>query len=82
MFPIEKLELHPKLRRKVVQRGVGMFINKAACKKFLLGHANDTRYHKFNRVESEVFDELNGILRQAMRSIVARNPSLGKTIRR
>lgn len=81
MFPIEKMELHPALRERPVRRGPTMFINKAACKKFIMGYAGESRHHKFSRLDPAIYDELNGVLRKHMRLIVARNPSFGKTIR-
>ena len=43
--------------------------------------ANQTRHHKFGRVDPAIYDELNAVLRKHMKAIVARNPSVGKTIR-
>jgi hypothetical protein len=46
-----------------------------------MDYADQTRHHKFSRVDSEIFDELNAVLRKHMRSIITRNPSFGKTLR-
>jgi len=77
MFPADKVKvggiLLPPTRRP-------SFLNRAACKKFIMDIANQ-RYHKFSRLDPAVYDELEGLLRRQMRAIVARNPSLGKTIR-
>lgn len=64
-----------------IRTRVSFFVNKAACKQFLMDYANQTRHHKFSRVDSEIFDELNAVLRKHMKAIVARNPSVGRTIR-
>lgn len=64
-----------------IRTRVSFFVNKAACKQFLMDYANQTRHHKFSRVEAEVFHELNAVLRKHMKAIVARNPSVGRTIR-
>ncbi len=69
----------------VLERGfktrVSNFVNKAACKQYIMDWANQTRHHKFSRLDPEVFDELNAVLRKHMKAIVTRNPSFGKTIR-
>ena len=77
MFPADKVK-RGEIVLPVTRRT--SFINKAACKKFIMDIANQ-RYHKFNRLNPAVYDELEGVLRRHMRAIVARNPSLGKTIR-
>jgi hypothetical protein len=64
-----------------VRTRVSNFINKAACKQYIMDYADQTRHHKFSRLEAAIYDELNGVMRKHMRSIVARNPSVGKTIR-
>ena len=58
-----------------------MLIHKAAVRRFLLDWANQSRHHKFARVAPEVIDEVNGMVRRYLRTVVARNPSCGKTIR-
>jgi hypothetical protein len=60
---------------------VAFFVNKAACRQFIMDCANQTRHHKFGRVDPAIYDELNAVLRKHMKAIVARNPSVGKTIR-
>lgn len=67
--------------RDQIRTRVSQFINKAACKQYIMDYANQTRHHKFSRIDSEIFDELNAVLRKHMRSIVTRNPSFGKTLR-
>jgi hypothetical protein len=67
--------------RDQIRTRVSQFINKAACKQYLMDYADQTRHHKFSRVDSEVFDELNAVLRKHMRTIISRNPSFGKTLR-
>lgn len=67
--------------RDQIRTRVSQFINKAACKQYLMDYADQTRHHKFSRIDSEIFDELNAVLRKHMRAIVARNPSFGKTLR-
>lgn len=64
-----------------IRTRVSMFINKAACKQFILDYANQTRHHKFSRVDSEIFAELNAVIRKHCKQIVARQPSMGRTIR-
>jgi hypothetical protein len=78
MFPIEKAKIP---ERTVVSCRRTMFINMAACKKFIMDYANESRHHKFSRLDPAIYDELNAVLRKHMRVIVARNPSYGKTIR-
>jgi hypothetical protein len=58
----------------------GELINKAACRRFLLDYARQTRYHGFSRIDPSIFAQLNGLLRSHMRTVVMRNPSCGKTI--
>jgi hypothetical protein len=58
----------------------GELINKAACRRFLLDYARQTRYHGFSRIDPSVFAQLNGLLRTHMARVVMRNPSCGKTI--
>ncbi len=67
--------------RDQIRTRVSQFVNKAACKQYLMDYADQTRHHKFTRVDSEIFDELNAVLRKHMRSIISRNPSFGKTLR-
>ena len=54
-------------------------INRSMCKKFLLDPEHQ-RFHKFNRVRASVFDELEFEVRKAMRHVLNRQPSKGKTI--
>ena len=79
--PCDRLVISEQASSRVVKRGSGNFINKAACKKFIMGYSDQTRHHKFTRLDAAIYDELNCALRQTMRAIVARNPSIGKTIR-
>jgi hypothetical protein len=69
----------------VLERGfktrVSNFVNKAACKQYIMDWANQTRHHKFSRLDPEIYAELNAVLRKHMKAIVTRNPSYGKTIR-
>jgi hypothetical protein len=67
--------------RDQIRTRVSQFINKAACKQYLMDYADQTRHHKFSRVDSEIFNELNAVLRKHMRTIISRNPSFGKTLR-
>ena len=64
-----------------IRTRVSFFVNKAACKQFIMDWANQTRHHKFGRLDPTIYDELNAVLRKHMKAIVARNPSVGKTIR-
>ena len=64
-----------------IRSRVSFFVNKAACKQFIMDCANQTRFHKFGRIDSAIYDELNAVLRKHMKAIVARNPSAGRTIR-
>jgi hypothetical protein len=56
------------------------FINRAACKSFLLEHAAATRAHKFHRVSSETLREINDAVRAVMTGKIRALPSKGKTI--
>ncbi len=67
--------------RDQIRTRVSQFINKAACRQYLMDYADQTRHHKWRNVDSEIFDELNAVLRKHMRSIVTRNPSCGRTLR-
>lgn len=55
------------------------YINKSACKKAILNLAQK-RAHKFTRVGTDVFEHLDIVLLNAMKSIVESHPSMGKTI--
>lgn len=88
MYPAEKALLRLKAENPTLRPTKGIrvkhscgFINKAACKKFIMGYAQESRYHKFSRLDPAIYDELNGVLRKHMRAIVVRNPSFGKTLR-
>jgi hypothetical protein len=59
----------------------GDLINKTACRRFLLDHARQTRYHEFKRVDPSVYAQANGLLRAFFNKVVMRNPSCGKTLR-
>jgi hypothetical protein len=56
------------------------FLNRTACRTFLLEHAQKTRAHKFSRVSAEALQGLNERMRQAMIALVQGLPSKGKTI--
>lgn len=58
-----------------------MLINKKGVRTFILDHAEATRHHKFERVSASVYDTLESIVRKACREAVARQPSMGKTIK-
>lgn len=76
MFPCERFPVTP--TPKAVS---GAFINKAACRKYIMDFAAKTRHHTFTRLDPGIYDELNGVLRRHMAAIVNRNPSFGKTLR-
>jgi hypothetical protein len=75
----------PTTDANVLERGfktrVSNFVNKAACRQYIMDWADQSRHHKFGRIAPEVFDELNAVLRKHMKTIVSRNPSFGKTLR-
>jgi len=79
MFPADTFKMPEGIMARVVSRGTSQFINKAGCRKFLLGYAAENRHHKFGRVDPFVFDELNGVLRKRMREIA--DDLNGKTMR-
>jgi hypothetical protein len=56
------------------------FLNREACRDFLLEQAAGTRHHKFERVSSETLHQVNEVVRQIMIGTVRRLPSKGKTI--
>lgn len=56
------------------------YINRAACHRFLLAYATDTRQHKFSRVSGELLDRLNADMEARLRKIVQAQPSKGATI--
>jgi len=58
---------------------MSIHINKAACRKTILSLA-ENRAHKFTRVGGDVFEHLDYVLMNTMRSIVDSHPSMGKTI--
>jgi hypothetical protein len=64
-----------------IRTRVSNFVNKAACKQYIMDWADQTRHHKFSRIDPEVYAELNAVLRKHMKTIVSRNSSFGKTIR-
>jgi hypothetical protein len=78
MFPIEQTKPP---RETVIRVKTENFINKAACKKFLMDYAKGNRYHSFTCFDSGIYDELNGLLRRYMQGIVKRQPSSGRTLR-
>ena len=55
------------------------YINKVACRKAILNLA-EKRAHKFKRVGADVYDHLDIVLLNTMKSIVESHPSTGKTI--
>lgn len=69
------------LLEKGLRTRVSFFVNKAACRQFIMDFANQTRHHKFSCLDPAVYDEINAVVRKHMMSIVSRNPSAGKTIR-
>jgi hypothetical protein len=79
MFPIQQTKAPTEREIRVT---LPNFVNKAACKKFIMGHARATRFHSFTRLDPGVYDELNAGLRRLMKAIVARQASKGKTITR
>jgi hypothetical protein len=55
-------------------------INKAVCRRLLMSHAADSKYHKFSQVSSVTMDRLVGVVRREIKAIVAAAPSRGKTL--
>jgi hypothetical protein len=72
----DRIELEGNIKTRVSN-----FINKAACRQYIMDWADQTRHHKFSRIDPEIFAELNAVLRKHMKSIVTRNPSFGRTIK-
>jgi hypothetical protein len=58
-----------------------MFINKAACKKFMLEMSVKHRNGKFKRVGSDVFEHLSQHIQREMIAFVRSHPSIGKTLK-
>lgn len=56
------------------------FLNREACRDFLLEHAKGTRAHRFERVSAETLHQVNEEVRRFMIGLVRRLPSKGKTI--
>lgn len=56
------------------------FLNREACRDFLLEHAISTRAHPFDRVSADTLVMLNEVLRNAMVRVVRQLPSKGRTI--
>ena len=77
MFPCQRFPV----KTTTPKATSGAFINKAACRKYIMDIAAKSRHHTFTRLEPGIYDELNGVLRRHMATIVSRNPSFGKTLR-
>ena len=77
IFPCERFPVKT-ITPKAVR---GDFVNKAACRKYIMEFAAKTRHHTFTRLDPGIYDELNGVLRRHMVAIVSRNPTFGKTIK-
>lgn len=58
---------------------MSLLINKAAVKKFALEIAK-LRYHKFTRVSQQFLDDMDALVRTAIRNRVAGAPSKGQTL--
>ena len=56
------------------------FLNRAACKSFLLAYAAQTRAHKYARVSGETVQAINEATRRYMIELVRKLPSKGRTI--
>lgn len=56
------------------------YLNKTKIKQYILDRAQKTRAHKFERVSSEVYDHLDGIIRSEVDRLIRLQPSMGKTI--
>ena len=56
------------------------YINKVACRRFMLEYARKNRTHKFTRVHDETLGVINSLVRAHMISHVQRSPSMGKTL--
>jgi len=56
-------------------------INKAAIRQFALDWARHTRHWNPERVDQAVYDGANAVVRAYLRGLVARHPSVGKTLR-
>jgi len=56
-------------------------VNRRLAKAWMLEFADRNRTHKFTRVSPEVFDRIEGRVREFMRHIVDSQPSKGKTIK-
>ena len=56
------------------------FINRKACKNFLLEQSKATRANKFKRVSAETLLKMNTAVRVAMIGHVRMIPSVGKTL--
>ncbi len=54
---------------------------KSEVKKFVLDFASRERHHKFTRVSAECYPYLESKLRDAIRQLVAGQPSSGVTIK-
>lgn len=56
------------------------FINKSACREFLLDKAQAKWQGKFTRVSKDVFEMLESLIRNDMESFIRAHPTLGKTL--
>ncbi len=68
MFPIQQTKAPTEREIRVT---LPNFVIKAACKRYILGHARATRFHRFTRLDLGVYDELNLAVRSHMKSIAA-----------
>lgn len=59
---------------------IGLLINRAKCKRFLLDYARASRAHKFTRVSLNTLCEAEGALKNWLKLRVNQTPSKGKTL--
>lgn len=56
-------------------------LNKQNCKKFILEFAAREKHHKFTRVSGDCYPYLESKVRDAIRNLVAGQPSKGVTVK-
>ena len=68
--------------RKQARVRSGQLLNRAATRRFVLDTVSGTRpYLRITRVSGEALDQIEGWLREKIRSEVARHPSKGRTFK-
>lgn len=61
-------------------KNFGAFLNKKACRDYLLQRSVERRMGKFTRVSPDVYEVIGLKVRRLLDEVVDTHPSLGKTL--